>query len=204
MIQTQRALRQLHELRRHSSRMRLAAESWDAAWKTLIATLLSARTRDETTIVVAQRLFEQYPAVERLAAASVRDVARIVKPVNFYKTKSKHVVACAHALVTQHHGIPPAHFASLLILPGVGRKTANVFLSEQGKQAIGVDTHVSYISQTLGWTKSRMPHQIETDLKQLFPQKSWSSINETLVRFGKTYTSRREKDARLREIRLIQ
>jgi len=89
----------------------------------------------------------------------------------------------------------------LVKLRGVGRKTANVFLSEMGKPGIGVDTHVSYISQKLGWTKNKNQHKIEQDLKKLFPKKCWNKVNSTLVRFGKTHTSRKEKDKILNQIK---
>jgi len=73
-----------------------------------------------------------------------------------------------------------------------------------GNDALGVDTHVSFISQKLGWTKNKNPDKIEQDLKKLFPKKHWSKINETLVRFGKTHTSRKQKDKKLEEIKKIR
>ena len=91
-------------------------------------------------------------------------------------------------------GKPPHDHGKLILLPGVGRKTANVFLSEYGADAIGVDTHVAYISKKLGWTKHKDPHKIEKDLERLFPRNYWRIINRTLVRFGKTYQSRKKKD----------
>ena len=74
-------------------------------------------------------------------------------------------------------------------------------MSEIGKDAIGVDTHVSYISNYLGWTKNKNPFEIEKDLQKLFPQKYWRKINQVLVRFGKTYTSRKEKNNLLNKIK---
>ncbi|MBI2671401.1 hypothetical protein HYX16_00540 [Candidatus Woesearchaeota archaeon] len=76
-------------------------------------------------------------------------------------------------------------------------------MSESKRQAIAVDTHCSYISQKLGWTKNKNPHKIEEDLKKLFPKRYWSKINPILVRFGKTYTSRRKKDELLKKINSI-
>ena len=83
----------------------------------------------------------------------------------------------------------------------MGSKTANVFLAETGTDAIGVDTHVSYISQKLGWTKNGEPEKIERDLKNLFDKKHWRKINSTLVRFGKTHTSRKKKESLLEKIK---
>lgn len=173
--------------------MRLAAEGWDKPWKILIATILSARTRDEVTIKICNELFLKYWNLDRLSKANLKDVQKIIKPINFYKNKSKSVLRCAKQLVIKYKGNTPKYFENLIELPGVGRKTANVYLSEIGENFIGVDTHVSYISQKLGWTISNKPHEIEDDLKMLFPIGYWNKINPILVRFGKTYISRRKK-----------
>ena len=95
----------------------------------------------------------------------------------------------------------PDKIEELILLPGIGRKTANVYLSQKGKNAIGVDTHVSYISQKLGWTKNKNSHKIEEDLENLFSKKDWSKVNTILVSFGKTYNSRKKQDEILEEIK---
>ena len=200
----EKVLKQLKKLKKLSFSMRLAAERWDKPWQTLISTILSARTRDEITIPIATKLFEKYPEVEHLAKAKSATVRKLIKPINFYKTKSKNIITCAKVLVGKYNGNPPHDFDKLIDLPGVGRKTTNVFLSEMGKDSIGVDTHVSYISQKLGWTKSNKPKQIEEDLKKLFPKRYWKMINPTLVRFGKTYTSRKKKDNILEKVRTLE
>lgn len=182
--------------------MRLAAEGWGSEWKTLVAIILSARTRDETTIEVCKMLFAKYGEPRALAEASAREVAEIIGSVNFYKNKTKNIIACARALIEHFRGVPPRNIDELVTLPGVGRKTANVFLAEYGAPAIGVDTHVSYISQKLGWTAHKDPAKIEKDLETLFPRALWRVVNRTLVRFGKSHTSRREKDRLLEEIAL--
>src|SRR3989338_5793563 len=148
-------LRQLEELESLSSTMRLAVEKWREPWKTLITTIISARTRDEKTIPVATELFKRYPTVKRLVNSNLRDVQKIIRPVNFYKTKSKNIVECAKILAHEYRGKPPHDFDKLLELPGVGRKTANVFLAEHGKHALPVDTHVFYLSRKLGWAKDK-------------------------------------------------
>src|SRR3989344_4561783 len=106
-------------------------------------------------------------------------------------------------LMKEYNGKVPLDFDKLVELSGVGRKTANVFLSEQGKDAIGVDTHINYISQKLGWTKNSKPEKIEEDLKKLFPKEYWSSLNPILVRFGQTNTNRKKKDEILEKIKSI-
>jgi endonuclease-3 len=183
--------------------MRLAAESWKTPFQTLISTIMSARTRDEVTIPIAELLFRKFPTPEKLAKANVLQVQAIIKPVNFYKNKSKNVIACAKAIVKDFNGKVPETIEELIKLPGVGRKTANVFISEYGKPGIAVDTHVHYISNYLGWSKNKNPHKVESDLKKLFPEKTWSRVNPTLVRFGKTHTSRTEKNKILDSIKVI-
>ncbi|MEK6906991.1 MAG: endonuclease III [Nanoarchaeota archaeon] len=199
----EKILKQLKELEKRSSRMRLAAESWNEEWQTLISTIMSARTRDEKTIPIASKLFQKYN-LSKLAKANIKDVKKIIKPVNFYKTKSKNVINCAKCLVNNYNSKVPHDFDKLIDLPGVGRKTANVFLAEYGKHALPVDTHVFYISRKLGWAKSNKPHKVEEELKNLFPKEYWNKINEILVRFGKTYTSRKEKDEVLNEIKNLR
>lgn len=196
------AIRQLKELERLGGvkEMRLAAEGWGEEWQTLISILMSARTRDEVTIVVAENLFSEFPTLAELAKANSKDVSRIIGPVNFFQNKTKYVIAISRLLHEKHGGKPPRTIEELITLPGVGRKTANVFLSEYGADAIGVDTHVAYISQRLGWTKHSNPHKIELDLKALFPQNYWSRLNSACVRFGKTYLSRRQKNELLEKI----
>lgn len=198
-----KSLRQLSELKKLSSTMRLAAESWNEPWQSLITTILSARTRDEKTIPVANELFKKYNTVKALSKAKLKAIQKMIKPINFYKTKSKNIINCAKILTNNYNGEPPIDFNKLIELPGVGRKTANVFLSEMGKNTIGIDTHVSYLSQKLGWTKSSKPEKIEEDLEKLFPRNYWGKINPILVRFGKTYKSRKKKDELLQKIKKI-
>ena len=195
------ALKQLQLLNRYGNKMRLAAESWNSQFQTLISIILSARTRDETTIKISKNLFKKYPTPKKLSDANLKDIERIINPVNFYKNKSKNILNCAKILVKEYNSKVPESIEKLIKLPGVGRKTANVFLAEKGQNAIGVDTHVSYISQKLGWTRNQKPEKIEKDLEALFPKKDWNKINQTLVRFGKTYTSRQEKDKILEGIK---
>ncbi|TSC83709.1 MAG: endonuclease III [Parcubacteria group bacterium Gr01-1014_17] len=198
------ALKQLEELRKRTGKpMRLAAEGWGSEWQTLIAIIMSARTRDETTIEVCKKLFAKYKTVGALAGAKENEVAEIIRPVNFYRNKTKNIISACRKLVEQFGDTVPHTLDELVTIPGVGRKTANVFRAEYGASAIGVDTHVSFISQKLGWTAHKDPSKIEKDLEKLFPQSHWRVVNQICVRFGKTHTSRREKDGLLEEIKDI-
>ncbi len=198
-----KALRQLKEIEKLGGDMRLAAEAWDAEWETLIATILSARSLDETTIKYASVLFERYPSVKALSEASVKDVEEIIRSINFYRNKSRNVISCCKELDKEYGGEVPKDFSKLIELPGVGAKTASVFLSEYGGDAIAVDTHVFYISRYLSWSSGETPDKVMDELMEFFPKKYWSKLNPVLVRFGKKYTSRREKDSLLERIRKL-
>ena len=140
---------------------------------------------------------------DKLANANYSDVLHVFSGLNYNRTKAKNVIACAKMLIDSFNGKIPRDLDKLILLPGVGRKTANVFLSEHGYPAIGVDTHLAYISQKLSWTKNKDSHKIEMDLKKLFAKNVWSSVNPTVVRFGKKYTSRKKKNIILKEINKI-
>ena len=197
------ALRQVSELKKYSKEHRLAAQGWDKDWQSLIATILSARTRDETTIKICNILFKKYSSIEKLSKSSLENIQKIIRPVNFYRNKSKSVLNCAKFLKERYNKIP-LDYRKLREIPGVGDKTANVFLAENNLAAIGVDTHLSYCSQKLKWTKNTNPVKIRKDLEKLFPRKYWKNVNPIVVRFGKTYTSRKQKDDLLKKISRIK
>jgi endonuclease III len=199
-----RAIKQLLAIKKYGKSTRLAAERWDKDWKTLIAILMSARTTDKKTIPVAESLFLRYGSINKLARAKIRDIREIIRPVNFYKTKSKNISNLSKILIREYKGKVPHDFSKLIDLPGVGRKTANVFLAEHGHGEIGADTHVSWISKQMGWTTSEKQEKIEEDLKKLFSRRYWREINYILVRFGQTYRSRREKIRILKGIKLLK
>jgi len=176
--------------------MRLAAE-WPKhkSWQVLISTILSAQTRDETTIAISKILYKKYPTLLSLSKAKLSSIQKIIRPINYYKTKAKHVLSTSKILIKDFNGKVPNTLDELLTLPGVGRKVGNVYLAEAlKKNAIGVDTHVGRISQKLGWTKNKNPHKIEKDLEQLFPKKYWRSINYICVRFGRSHTRKQEDE----------
>ncbi|MBI2631709.1 endonuclease III [Candidatus Pacearchaeota archaeon] len=195
-----KAVKQLLAIKKLGKSMRLAAEDWKFQWQTLIAIILSARTRDEVTIKVCKKLFNKYKNLSELSNAKTENISKIIKPINFYKNKTKNIKNCSKTLIEKFNGKIPHNLELLISLPGVGRKTANVFLSEHKHDAIGVDTHVSYISQKLKWVKNNKPHKIEKELENLFPKYYWNKINLYLVKFGKTYTSRRKKNEILNQI----
>lgn len=154
-------------------------------FQVLIATILSARTKDETTLAASERLFAKYPNIHALAKAKVADVRKLIKPVGFYKTKAPRIIEVAKLLIKKHNGKVPDSLQELLELPGVGRKTANcVLVYGYGKPAIPVDTHVHRISNRLALVSTKTPEETETELMQKVDSRLWLDINELFVRFG--------------------
>lgn len=204
MFSRTKALKQLEVMKKDVKNMRLAADGWPTKFQTLISICLSARTRDETTIWVCEKLFKKFPTPEKMSKASIKEIEEIIRPVNFFQNKAKNTVLCARKIVKEFGGKIPKTIEKMTELPGVGRKTANVFLSAYGDDAIGVDTHVTYISNYLGWVKTQNAEKIERILKELFPKEKWSEVNPTLVRFGKSHTSKTEKNKLLEEIKKIE
>jgi len=200
----QRAIRQLKEIEKLAEEKRLAADGWDEDWKILIATLMSARTTDKITIPIAERLFDKYKTIKLLSNAQYNDVAQLIRKVNFYKGKAKRIIELAKILVNDYNSDVPHDFKKLIELPGIGRKTANVFLAEKGHSRIGVDTHLTYTSNYLGWTKHKDQAKIECDLENLFPKRLWGKLNWILVRFGQTYPSRKKKKEILNGIKKLR
>src|SRR3989344_1927977 len=160
---------------------RLAAENWERDWQTLIATLMSAQSRDETTIPIAEKIF---------------------KNLNYNRTKAKHVIEAAKFILKHYDGKIPEDIEKLIRIPGVGRKTANVVRSEvHNSAAIGVDTHVHRISNVLGLVKTKTPHQTEIELVKIIPSKYRSKVNRIFVLWGKHVTGR-DKQKFLKDINL--
>ncbi len=188
------AMRQLKALGKltEGRDIRLAAE-WDEPWQVLIATILSAQTRDVRTIKICDVLFRKYDSIEKLARARLSSIEKVIRSINYYKTKARHIRETAKIVSRGGRGSVVGgrigeSVEELMRLPGVGRKVANVYLVQvHGAAAIGVDTHVARISQKLGWSKNKDPHKIEKDLMELFPRKYWNSINYIVVRFGQTF-----------------
>ncbi|VVB80395.1 Endonuclease III [uncultured archaeon] len=207
-MDSSKAIKQLNFLRKliskNSEKPRLAAEGWDENWKTLIAIILSAQTRDSKTIPVAEKLFDKYNSPEKLGKAPLKEIEESIRSLNYYKTKSKNIKATAEIIGKK--GVP-VEFEKLIELPGVGRKTANVFLvEEKNAPAIGVDTHVSRLAIKLNWTNKKFEDKfgIEKDLERLFPKKYWNSINYILVTFGQTFgRSKKIEDEIIEKIRNI-
>ncbi len=154
-------------------------------FQVLVATVLSQRTRDETTDRVAAELFEAYPTPEALARAPPARLRRILRPVGFYATKARGIRALSQLLLSRHGGAVPRELEALLALPMVGRKTANCTLVFGfGIPAIPVDTHVHRLANRLGAVRTRTPEETEEALRRRVPQELWVPLNPLLVQHG--------------------
>ena len=153
-------------------------------FKILVATILSARTKDETTARAAERLFKVAPTAADLHRLSTEKITELIHPVGFFRNKARFLKQLPEALQA-FGGEVPASIEELITLPGVGRKTANLVRSlAYGKPAICVDTHVHRIMNIWGYVQSETPLQTEMALREILPAKHWSSVNGLLVAFG--------------------
>ena len=154
-------------------------------FRILIATILSARTKDENTTKAADKLFKVYGTPKKLANAKVKDVEKMIKSVGFYHVKSKRIINAAKIILTKYNGKVPANMDKLVDIPGVGRKTANCVLVYAFEEpAIPVDTHVHRISNRLGLVETKTPEETEMVLRKKIPKKYWLPINNTFVMYG--------------------
>jgi endonuclease III len=153
----------------------------------LIATILSAQCTDERVNIVTKELFANYPDARTLAAAPLKTIEKIVQSTGFFRAKAKNIVECSKQLNTLYGGKVPRDLEQLVVLPGVGRKTANVVLGTAYGIASGVvvDTHVGRITQRLGLTTQREATKIESDLMQLLASDEWIQFSHRLIHHGR-------------------
>ena len=151
----------------------------------LIGTILSARTKDESTTRIVKDLFKVYKNAKQLANAKVKDVEKIIKSIGFYHVKAKRIIDVAKIIDSKYKGRVPDNLEKLVELPGVGRKTANcVLVYAYEKPAIPVDIHVHRISNRLGLVHTKNPEETEFELMKKIPKKFWLEINDTFVMYG--------------------
>jgi len=153
----------------------------------LIATMLSAQSTDVRVNLVTKSLFRRYPGPREFAAAGQVEMERDVRQTGFFRNKAKAVIAASQMIVQKHGGEVPRTMEELTALPGVGRKTANVVLSNAFRTPVGivVDTHVTRVSGRLGFTANVDAEKIEHDLMQLIPQKEWTSFGHRVIDHGR-------------------
>lgn len=186
-----------HEIHQAIAILRENVKTWDPAfvddmgrhdrdpYRVLIATILSLRTKDTMTAQVAPRLFALADNPRDMVRHSPETIAQVIYPVGFYRTKAKNIIAISQKLIDEHGGHVPDDLDTLLKLPGVGRKTANLVVTAGfNKPGICVDIHVHRISNRWGYVQTKTPEQTEFALREKLPQEYWIEYNGLLVSFG--------------------
>ncbi|WP_288404187.1 endonuclease III [uncultured Deinococcus sp.] len=152
----------------------------------LVATVLSAQATDVSVNAATPALFARYPDAHALSTASPEDIEPYIRRIGLYRGKARNLAALARLLVERHGGEVPDDFAAVVALPGAGRKTANVVLSNAyGYPAIAVDTHVGRLARRLGLSTQTHPDKVEADLERLFPRGRWVFLHHALILHGR-------------------
>ena len=153
----------------------------------LMATILSAQCTDKRVNMVTPTLFKRFPTAQALADAQQEELEEIIKSTGFFRNKSKSLIGLGKALVERHGGAVPDSMETLVRLPGVGRKTANVILGNafRKNEGVVVDTHVGRLSLRLGLTRETDPVKVERELMPLIPREDWTMLAHVLVFHGR-------------------
>jgi len=165
---------------------KISGDTREDPFRVLIATMLSAQTRDRVTAEASARLFRVARSPRTMAALPLSRIQRLIYPVSFYRIKARHVKAACRQILDRFGGRVPDRMGDLLTLPGVGRKTANLvlILSHASRDNICVDTHVHRISNRLGWVRTKTPDRTEQALYRIVPRRYWPKVNLYLVTWG--------------------
>jgi len=163
----------------------LVGKRWKNPFMVLISCVLSLRTKDETTLPASERLFALADSPQKMLKLSVKKIEKTIYPVGFYKTKARNIHSICHDLIERYDNRVPDEIDELLTLKNVGRKTANLVLTEgYGKLGVCVDTHVHRISNRLGYVDTKTPEETEWALRDQLPKKYWIEYNSLLVVYG--------------------
>ncbi|MFC2075142.1 endonuclease III [Bdellovibrionota bacterium] len=185
MDQRQRASKILKTLEKEFPEAKTSLKAKNP-YEFLISVILSAQCTDKRVNQETPKLFSRWPNAKALAQAKPKEVEKVIKPLGFFRNKTKSIIGCAKGLVEKHGGRVPSERKNLEALPGVGRKTANVVLGNIFDQpALAVDTHVMRISKRLGLTKQKSPEKIEIDLCKIIPKKKWALTTNLLILHGR-------------------
>lgn len=156
------------------------------AWQLLFATILSAQCTDARVNMVTRDLFKKYKTLEDFAGADLKEMEDDIHSTGFYHNKAKNIIACARMLLSEYGGEVPKELEKLIVLPGVGRKTANVVRGNIFDiPSIVVDTHVKRISKKLGITTTEDPVKAEFELMEVLPESAWIIWNLDIIALGR-------------------
>jgi len=203
MTQAQRAAECLKRLKQEYPEAKCSL-NYTSAFELLIATILSAQTTDVRVNTVSKTLFKEYPKPHTYTPESQAHIEKIIRPIGCYKTKAARIIQTARQISTTFGGEVPADMESLVSLPGVGRKTANVVLSNAfGIPGFAVDTHVKRVSRRIGLTDNVDPQAVEHDLCSIVKPDSWGLLSHLFIYHGRAVCKARTPECNaciLREV----
>jgi endonuclease-3 len=177
--------RVLRSLRRKYDITRFARTNGPDPFRILIGCIISLRTKDEVSYPATERLFGRASMPEKMVRLREATIAKLIYPAGFYRRKAQQIRVISRTLLERYDGRVPDTIETLLELPGVGRKTANLVVTLGfDKPGICVDVHVHRITNRLSWVETRHPHETEEALRGCLPRRHWIPINEILVRHG--------------------
>lgn len=187
MRKKERAYALLSKLEEMYPNAQTELKNWNTPFQFLVCIMLSAQTTDKQVNKVTGSLFEIYPDGYMMSLAKAKDIERHISSINYYHTKARHIQKMSEIVVREYNGEIPTSLESLLELPGVGYKTANVFLNDlyQSNQGIAVDTHVKKTAIKYGLTKNDNPDKIAKDLERVYDREDWYKINRYFVLYGR-------------------
>lgn len=163
----------------------LVGKRWRNPFLVLISCILSLRTKDATTLPASERLFRLADTPQEMLKLNVQQIEKTIYPVGFYRTKARTILNICRDLIERFDGCVPHDLEALMTMKGVGRKTANLVLTEGFRiPAICVDTHVHRISNRFGYVQTKTPHETEMALRKKLPKRCWAGYNVLLVTWG--------------------
>ena len=159
---------------------------YNTDWQLLFSVILSAQCTDARVNLVTKDLYKEYPELKQWADMPLKELEKKIYSIGFYHNKAKNIIACANDLINKYDGKVPSSLEDLILLPGVGRKTANVIRGNlYNEPSIVVDTHVKRISKKLGFTKEDDPVKVEYDLMRVLPKDHWILYNMQIITHGR-------------------
>jgi endonuclease-3 len=188
-----RALKKLFPTQEHAL---TELTHWKNPWELLVAVILSAQCTDKRVNIVTEKLFKKYKKITDYAHARQQDFEQDIASINFFRAKTKNIIAAAQKIITEFNSVVPETMAELITLPGVARKTANVVLGNAfGKtEGIAVDTHVKRFAIRFNLTDEKTPEKIEQDFMKLFDKKDWFLVSNLMIQYGRQIAPARKYD----------
>lgn len=161
--------------------------NWNTPFQFLVCIMLSAQTTDIQVNKVTKNLFQKYSNAKEMANSDINDIKDTIGSINFFNNKAKHIIGMSKIIDKEYEGVPPKDLVKLQQLPGVGYKTANVFLNDlyQLNQGVAVDTHVLRVARAYGLSKNTNPDKVAKDLEKIYKKEDWYKVNSLFVLYGR-------------------